>query len=243
MEDETNILINILLIGRKYLDERKDISIDELREVLKDKYGERDNKLIERALSLFFPENFKNYYGEGAWLSSDGHIRLLQYESLKSSEKNLILAKDSLEKSEEGNALTRDTLNIAIQTLNATTESLEKAEKSLSFARKTFKVSIFALFAAVIVPVGLELFGRFVFDNESLKSKELKDQEKIRLLGEMITSQKAVLFEIKERKRTCGSISKQCHEKGVYKKLIKKTSFDFCSMFDCLILSGEWVAE
>lgn len=237
MEDETNILISILLIGRKYLDEKKDISVDELRVALKDKYGKGDSKLIERALSLFFPENFKNYYGEGAWLSSDGHIRLLQYESLKSSEKNLVLAKDSLEKSEEGNVLTRKALNIAIKTLNATMVSLEKAEKSLNFARKTFLVSILALVAAVIVPVGLELLARFTFGDKGIENSKLYDKEKIRLLDKIVANQSSILLEIKEGKLIQDSMPNQNNRKRIYGGFMKNINVGFYSVFDS---SMEW---
>jgi hypothetical protein len=85
-----NILIDILKIGRESLEEGKEITIKELEEKLESLGYEKS--LICNALELFYPENFKGYYGKGTWLSSDGHIRLLQYESLKASKKNLNMA-------------------------------------------------------------------------------------------------------------------------------------------------------
>lgn len=87
MKKEKNILIKILEVGRDSLTEGKEIEIEKLKQKL-ESFGYKE-PLISNALELFYPENFKGYYGKGTWLSSDGHIRLLQHESLIASEKNL----------------------------------------------------------------------------------------------------------------------------------------------------------
>jgi hypothetical protein len=182
-KDKDSILIEILTIGEKYLrEEKKGITLDILRTELKDEgFG---NELIESALSLFYPENFKNKYNEDAWLSSDGHIRLLQYRSLEKSEENLKLAKQSLTKSENNLELAENNLRLA--------------ERNNKNTRWTLRATIFALIITVCCTIfSPNIQQRWTNSNE-YKKQEKNDSIKIELLQQIIKHQDSINHSLKK---------------------------------------------
>ncbi|GHT88272.1 hypothetical protein FACS189474_3220 [Bacteroidia bacterium] len=176
-----SILIDILSIGRDFLEEKKEINTDELKSELCKKGHSEDD--IENALELFYPENFKNKYNKGSWLSSDGHIRLLQYESLKSSESNLALAKEN-----------SDT---AKADLAASTQNLQTAEKSLSRATWTLSIAIVTMLASIAMPMIMPLLDKS--DKQFQDNIIAKQDSIISLLQQTVIRQDSIIVSPERR--------------------------------------------
>ncbi|GHV21090.1 hypothetical protein FACS1894174_04000 [Bacteroidia bacterium] len=175
-----SILIDILSIGRDFLEEKKEINTDELKSELCKKGHSEDD--IKNALELFYPENFKNKYNKGSWLSSDGHIRLLQYESLKSSESNLALAKENLDTA-------KNTFRLAVVTMVASIAIpmimplFDKSDKQFQNSTISKQYSIISILQQTVIHQdstihSLEKLQQSIINSPSNISKDSVDNKK-----------------------------------------------------------------
>ncbi|MDR0331902.1 MAG: hypothetical protein LBI15_00390 [Dysgonamonadaceae bacterium] len=169
---EDSILIEILSIGEKYLKKEKEIELKDLRNELKNKYPE---DLIERALKLFYPENFKNYYGEGSWLSSDGHIRLLQYRSLETTKQELEFAQKSLQTSKENLNFAQKSLEASQNNLNLAKESLKESKKNLLWSKIAIWIAVFVMLVNVGSNRGYYKNGKLYYENAISKQDSISN--------------------------------------------------------------------
>jgi hypothetical protein len=173
--EKDSILIDILSMGEQWLKKNEGLTVDILRQELKKK-GYNDN-YVDIALKLFYPENFKNKYNEESWLSSDGHIRLLQYKSLEQSEANLEAAKNSLMETQKQN---------------------ETAKKNLRMAKWTMKIAIMSMIFTMIFPLPF-IQNRINPDNKkNIELQQQNEQRKLKLLEKIIFKQDSVVHSLEK---------------------------------------------